>query len=73
MAKRQKRPTRRQKIEASRLAKIEEMKALKKQIALLDNRVSKLDDEDPDGLAYQRQNAPLRPWSDFIGQNKEQA
>ena len=71
MAKQPKRPTRKQKIEASRLAKIEETKALKKQIALLDNRVSKLDDEDPDGLAYQRQNASLRPQRDFIG--KEQA
>lgn len=71
MAKQQKRPIRRQKIEASRLAKIEELKALKKQVASLDDRLSKLDDEDPDGLAYQRQNAPLRPWSDFIG--KEQA
>ena len=73
MAKQPKRPTRKQKIEAAKLAKIEETKALKKQIALLDNRVSKLEDEDPDGLAYQRQNAPLRPSRDFIGQNKEQA
>lgn len=71
MAKQPKRPTRKQKIEAAKLAKIEETKALKKQIALLDNRVSKLDDEDPDGLAYQRQNAPLRQQRDFIG--KEQA
>ena len=67
MAKQPKRPTRKQKIEAAKLAKIEETKALKKQVALLDDRVSKLEDEDPDGLAYQRQNAPLRPWSDFIG------
>lgn len=71
MAKQQKRPIRRQKIEASRLAKIEELKALKKQVASLDDRLSKLDDEDPDGLAYQRQNAPLRQQRDFIG--KEQA
>ena len=71
MAKQQKRSTRRQKIEASRLAKIEELKALKKQVASLDDRLSKLDDEDPDGLAYQRQNASLRPQRDFIG--KEQA
>ena len=71
MAKQQKRPTHRQKIEASRLAKIEETKALKKQVALLDDRVSKLEDEDHDGLAYQRQNAPLRPQRNFIG--KEQA
>ena len=71
MAKKQKRPTRRQKIEASRLAKIEETKALKKQVASLEDRLSKLDKEAPDGLAYQRQNAPLRPWSDFIGKENE--
>ena len=34
-------------------------------------KLAKLDDEDPDGLAYQRQNAPLRPQRNFIG--KEQA
>ena len=71
MAKQAKRLTRRQKIEAAKLAKIEETKALKKQVALLDDRVSKLEDEDPDGLAYQRLNAPLRPSRNFIG--KEQA
>ena len=71
MAKQQKRPTRRQKIEASRLAKIEELKALKKQVASLDDRLSKLDKEDPDGLAYQRQNAPLRPGRNFIGKETE--
>ena len=81
MAKQAKRPTHKQKIEAaklakieaSRLAKIEETKALKKQVASLDDRVSKLENEDLDGLAYQRQNAPLRPSRDFIGQKKEQA
>lgn len=71
MAKQAKRPTRRKKIEASRLAKIEELKALKKQVASLDDRLSKLDDEDPDGLAYQRQNAPLRPGRNFIGKETE--
>ena len=71
MAKRQKRPTRRQNIEASRLAKIEEAKSLKKQVALLNDRLSKLDKEDPDGLAYQRQNAPLRPGRNFIGKEAE--
>ena len=71
MAKQGKRPTRRQKIEASRLAKIEETKTLKKQVALLDDRVSKLENEDRDGLAYQRQNAPLRPGRNFIGKETE--
>ena len=71
MAKQQKRPTRRQKIEASRLAKLEEKNQLRSAVASLDDRVSKLEDEDADGLAYQRQNAPLRPSRDFIG--KEQA
>ena len=66
MAKQAKRPTRKQKIEAAKLAKIEETKALKKQVALLEDRLSKLDNEDPDGLAYQRQNAPLRPQRNFI-------
>lgn len=71
MAKQPKRPTRKQKIEAAKLAKIEETKALKTQVASLEDRLSKLDKEDPDGLAYQRQNAPLRQQRDFIG--KEQA
>ena len=71
MAKQQKRTTRRQKIEASRLAAIEEKKQLRSAVASLDNRVSKLEKEDPDGLAYQRQNAPLRPQRNFI--EKEQA
>ena len=71
MAKQQKRPTRRQKIKASRLAKLEEKNQLRRAVASLDDRVSKLEDEDADGLAYQRQNAPLRPSRDFIG--KEQA
>ena len=66
MAKQQKRPTRKQKIEAAKLAKIEETNALKQQVALLEDRLSKLDNEDPDGLAYQRQNAPLRPQRNFI-------
>ena len=71
MAKQQKRPTRRQKIKASRLAKLEEKNQLRRAVASLDDRVSKLEDEDADGLAYQRQNAPLRPSRNFIG--KEQA
>ena len=71
MAKQAKRPTRKQKIEAAKLAKIEEAQKLKTAAASLDDRLSKLDKEDPDGLAYQRQNAPLRPQRDFIG--KEQA
>ena len=40
MAKQQKRMTRRQKIEASRLAAIEEKKQLRSAVASLDNRVS---------------------------------
>lgn len=43
MAKQQKRMTRRQKIEASRLAAIEEKKQLRSAVASLDNRVSKLE------------------------------
>ena len=53
------------------LAKIEEAKSLKKQVASLDDRVSKLENEDADGLAYQRQNAPLRPSRNFIGKETE--
>ena len=71
MAKQQKRPTRRQKIEASRLAKLEEKNQLRSAVASLDDRVSKLEDEDADGLAYQRQNAPLRPSRNFIGKEPE--
>ena len=67
MAKQQKRLTRRQKIEVSCLAAIEEKKKLRSAVSALE----KLDAEDPDGLAYQRQNAPLRPWRDFI--EEEQA
>ena len=63
MAKRQKRPTRRQKIEASRLAKIEEAKSLKKQVASLDDRVSKL--EKPKTVAEGR------PGRNFIGKETE--
>ena len=71
MAKQQKRPTRRQKIKASRLAKLEEKNQLRRAVASLDDRVSKLEDEDADGLAYQRQNAPLRPSRNFIGKEPE--
>ena len=71
MAKQQKRMTRRQKIEASRLAAIEEKKQLRSAVSALEKRVDRLEDEDADGLAYQRQNAPLRPQRNFIG--KEQA
>ena len=71
MAKQQKRPTRLQKIEASRLAAIEEKKQLRSAVSALEKRVDRLENEDADGLAYQRQNAPLRPQRNFIG--KEQA
>ena len=71
MAKQQKRLTRRQKIEVSRLAAIEEKKKLRSAVSALEKRVDLLEDDDPDGLAYQRQNAPLRPWRDFI--EEEQA
>lgn len=71
MAKQQKRLTRCQKIEASRLAAIEEKKQLRSAVSALEKRVDRLEDEDPDGLAYQRQNAPLRPSRDFIGKEPE--
>ena len=71
MAKQQKRPTRRQKIKASPAAKLEEKNQLRRAVASLDDRVSKLEDEDADGLAYQRQNAPLRPSRNFIGKEPE--
>ena len=71
MAKQQKRLTRRQKIEVSRLAAIEEKKKLRSAVSALEKRADLLEDDDPDGLAYQRQNAPLRPWRDFI--EEEQA
>ena len=71
MAKQQKRPTRRQKIEASRLAAIEEKKKLRSAVSVLEKRVDRIEDEDPDGLAYQRQNAPLRPQRNFIGKETE--
>lgn len=71
MAKQQKRLTLRQKIEVSRLAAIEEKKKLRSAVSAIEKRVDRLEDDDPDGLAYQRQNAPLRPWRDFI--EKEQA
>ena len=71
MAKQQKRLTRRQKIEVSRLAAIEEKKKLRSAVSALEKLVDLLEDDDPDGLAYQRQNAPLRPWRDFI--EEEQA
>lgn len=71
MAKQPKRMTRRQKIEASRLAAIEEKKQLRSAVSALEKRVDRLEDEDLDGLAYQRQNASLRPQRNFIG--KEQA
>lgn len=67
MAKQQKRPTRRQKIEASRLAAIEEKKQLRSAVSALEKRADRLENEDADGLAYQRQNAPLRPSCNFIG------
>ena len=63
MAKQAKRPTRKQKIEAAKLAKIEEAKALKKQVALLDDRVSKL--ENPQTVAEGR------PCRNFIGKETE--
>ena len=62
MAKQPKRPTRKQKIEAAKLAKIEETKALKKQVALLDDRVSKL--ENPQTVAEGR------PGRNFIGKKE---
>ena len=71
MAKQQKRLTRRQKIEVSRLAAIEEKKKPRSAVSALEKLVDLLEDDDPDGLAYQRQNAPLRPWRDFI--EEEQA
>ena len=71
MAKQQKRLTRRQKIEASRLAAIEEKKQLRSAVSALEKRVDRLEDEDADGLAYQRQNAPLRPSRNFIGKEPE--
>ena len=71
MAKQQKRLTRRQKIEVSRLAAIEEKKKLRSAVSALEKLVDLLEDDDPDGLAYQRQNAPLRPQRDFI--EEEQA
>ena len=71
MAKQQKRLTRRQKIEVSRLAAIEEKKKPRSAVSALEKRADLLEDDDPDGLAYQRQNAPLRPWRDFI--EEEQA
>ena len=71
MAKQQKRPTRRQKIEASRLAAIEEKKQLRSAVSALEKRVDRLENEDAYGLAYQRQNAPLRPSRNFIGKEPE--
>ena len=71
MAKQQKRMTRRQKIEASRLAAIEEKKQLRSAVSALEKRVDRLENEDADGLAYQRQNAPLRPSRNFIGKETE--
>ena len=71
MAKQQKRLTRRQKIEASSLAAIEEKKQLRSAVSALEKRVDRLEDEDADGLAYQRQNAPLRPSRNFIGKEPE--
>ena len=73
MEKQAKRPTRKQKIEAAKLAKIEEKKQLRSAVSALEKRVDRLENEDADGLAYQRQNEPLRPSRDFIGQKKEQA
>ena len=70
MTKRQKRPTRRQKIEASRLAAIEEKKHLRSAVSALEKQVDRLENEDADGLAYQRQNAPLRPCRNFIGKKE---
>ena len=71
MAKQQKCLTRCQKIEASRLAAIEEKKQLRSAVSALEKRVDRLEDEDADGLAYQRQNAPLRPSRNFIGKEPE--
>ena len=71
MAKQQKRLTRRQKIKASRLAAIEEKKQLRSAVSALEKRVDRLENEDAKGLAYQRQNAPLRPSRNFIGKETE--
>ena len=63
MAKQQKRPTRRQKIEASRLAAIEEKKQLRSAVSALEKRVSKL--EKPKTVAEGR------PSRNFIGKETE--